>query len=253
MTCLKTSPELLEFPHRHIACRVFKTSKITSTNQVLLSDPDKIFHSGDVLWSLEQSEGRGCYKRIWESGKGGLYFSVLFEEIPNLSAFYPFVLLFALAIRNTLANFTHEDFFSIKWPNDIYADDHKIAGILIQSQTINDKSRAVVGAGINVNNAMLTIPNLRNPAVSLYELTGQDTELDILLQAVMDSADMFYKEFIHNRFSRYLTELNRYLYSKDKPLILTEGKNHRIVIPRRFTDNGYLMCEEDGETVILMI
>jgi len=253
MTCVNTEFELLESPRRQIARRIFKTDNITSTNQVLLSDPDKIFRSGDVLWSLEQSEGRGRYDRTWESGKGGLYFSILFEDIPGLTAFYPFVLLFALAIRKTMADKTHEDYFTLKWPNDIYADDHKIAGILVQSLTFKNKSRAVIGAGINVNNAMLTTPNLRTPAVSLMELTGNYTDLSPLLQDILDYSDTLYKEFIHNRFSNYLPEMNRVLYSKDKPFILTEGKKQRIIIPRELTSGGHLLCEEDGETVILMI
>ncbi len=254
MTDLSPSkPEIFTYPHRQIAQRVFKTEKITSTNDMLLKDPEKIFHSGDVLWSLTQSKGRGRYNREWNSPQGGLYFSILFEDIPRLGAFYPYVLLCALAIRNILADRTREDFFTIKWPNDVYADHHKIASILIQSQSANQSSRAVIGMGINLNNPMQHIPNLRSPAISLYELTGHPTDPKTFLEDLLDRADTYYRDFIHQRFSHYLPELNRVLYSKDKPLILTEGKHPRIVIPREFTQDGYLLGEEDGETVILMI
>jgi len=248
-----SDPELFTFPHRQIAKRVFKTREITSTNDVMLKDPEKLFHSGDVLWSLRQSKGRGRYDRVWNSPQGGLYFSILFEDIPRLSAFYPYVLLCALAIRNVLADRTREDFFTIKWPNDVYADYHKIAGILIQSHTAYQGSRAVIGMGINLNNPMQHLSNLRSPAISLYELTGNPTEPESFLEDLLDRADAYYRDFIHRRFSHYLPELNRVLYSKDKPLILTEGKHQRIVIPREFTKDGYLKCEEDGETVILMV
>lgn len=248
-----TDFEQFSFPHRQIAKRVFKTEEITSTNAVLLTDTKNRFQSGDVLWSLKQSKGRGRFDRVWESREGGLYFSILFEDIPGLSAFYPFVLLCALAIRNALDDRTHEDFFTIRWPNDIYADHHKIAGILIQSQSGGQYSRAVIGMGINLNNPMQHIPNLRTPAISLYELTGHTTAPHNLLRDILDRADRYYRDFIHNRFDLYLPELNCVLYSKDQPLILSEGKHQRIVIPKEFTRDGHLRCEEDGETVILMI
>ncbi|HAE86938.1 TPA: biotin--[acetyl-CoA-carboxylase] ligase [Candidatus Marinimicrobia bacterium] len=244
--------EIITYPHRQIAKRVFKTIEITSTNDVMLKDPEKIFHSGDVLWSLRQSKGHGRYNRVWNSPQGGLYFSILFEDIPRLGSLYPYVLLCALAIRNVLADRTGEDFFTIKWPNDVYADHHKIAGILIQSQTAYQSSRAVIGMGINLNNPMQHISNLRLPAISLYELTGNPTDPKSFLEDLLDRADAYYRDFIHQRFSHYLPELNRLLYSKDKPMILTEGKHQQIVIPREFTKDGYLRCEEDGETVILM-
>ncbi|MCD6234985.1 MAG: biotin--[acetyl-CoA-carboxylase] ligase [Candidatus Marinimicrobia bacterium] len=245
--------KLFTYPHRHIAKRVFKIREITSTNDILLTDPKKMFRSGDVLWSLKQSKGRGRYNRIWNSPEGGLYFSILFEDIPRLSAFYPFVLLCALAIRNVLADRTHEAFFTIKWPNDIYADHHKIAGILIQSQSTSQDSRAVIGMGINLNNPMQHIPNLRTPAISLHELTGHTSAPESFLEDILDLVNTYYRDFIHQRFSCYLPELNRVIYSKDKPLILTEGKRQRIVIPRKFTKDGYLTCEENGEMVVLMV
>jgi biotin-(acetyl-CoA carboxylase) ligase len=107
--------------------------------------------------------------------------------------------------------------------------------------------------GINLNNPMQHLSNLRSPAISLYELTGNPTEPESFLEDLLDRADAYYRDFIHLRFSHYLPELNRVLYSKDKSLILTEGKHQRIVIPREFTKDGYLKCEEDGETVILMV
>jgi len=172
--------EQFSFPHRHIANRVFKTEELTSTNAVLLNDPEKIFQSGDVLWSLKQSKGRGRFDRVWESREGGLCFSILFEDIPALSVFYPFVLLCALAVRNVLADRTHEDFFSIRWPNDIYADDKKMGGILI-SNTISgqDITLSIIGIGLNVNQTVFPewIPN----PVSVKQLLGMHADREALL------------------------------------------------------------------------
>ncbi|MDD5583361.1 MAG: biotin--[acetyl-CoA-carboxylase] ligase [Candidatus Marinimicrobia bacterium] len=245
--------QFIQVPHRHIAQRIFKVDTLTSTNRILLENPSDTYQSGDVLWSLEQTAGHGRFNRSWFSEKGGLYFSILFEDIPNLSSFYPFVLLCALAIRNTLAKKTTENIFSIKWPNDVYSNHHKIAGILIQSCSLGKVSRAVIGIGININNPIQHLQALHTPAISLCEITGQQEPLEPLLQDILDTINSYYIDFINNRFSLYLPALNRALYSKDMPLLLAETKRQRIVIPKEFTKEGYLLCEENGKTVILMI
>jgi BirA family biotin operon repressor/biotin-[acetyl-CoA-carboxylase] ligase len=252
-TTLPNSLAISEHPHRLIAKRVFKTEETTSTNEIMLKDPNKIFQSGDVLWSLKQNEGRGRYQRTWISNKGGLYFSLLFEDITSLTAFFPFILLIALAIRNNLAEKTHDDFFTIKWPNDIYADHHKIGGILVQSQTILNKTRAVAGVGININNTIQSVRNLRNPAVSLYELTGDETDLNVFFKALLDKTDEYYRDFIHGKFPEYLPILNQHLYSRNEPTIFSIGNSQRIVTPKEFTKDGHIVCDEGGESAIFVM
>jgi BirA family transcriptional regulator, biotin operon repressor / biotin---[acetyl-CoA-carboxylase] ligase len=72
----------------------------------------------------------------------------------------------------------------IKWPNDIYVDNEKIAGILIQNSIVgNEIEFSVCGMGINVNQTIFSAdaPN----AVSLKSLSGKDYNCEILLEQVL--------------------------------------------------------------------
>jgi biotin-(acetyl-CoA carboxylase) ligase len=78
----------------------------------------------------------------------------------------------SLAIKNTLDQFV--DDIRIKWPNDIYWKDKKIAGILIESDIQGDQiEHSIIGAGIKSQSREFP-PELPNP-VSLRQITGTET------------------------------------------------------------------------------
>jgi len=90
---------------------------------------------GSVVVADFQTAGRGQMGNSWYSGKGdNLLFSLLIYPI-EIPANEQFIIsrTISLAIKNTLDQFT--DDIRIKWPNDIYWKDRKIAGILIENST----------------------------------------------------------------------------------------------------------------------
>ncbi len=79
---------------------------------------------------------------------------------------------------------TYAEGFSIKWPNDIYRDGRKIAGILIENDFMDQSIRkSIVGVGININQDIFrgTAPN----PVSLSQITGREVPLSPLLSGIM--------------------------------------------------------------------
>jgi BirA family biotin operon repressor/biotin-[acetyl-CoA-carboxylase] ligase len=127
-----------------------------------------------------QTAGRGCGTNRWESERGrNLLFSLLIRP-HGLSANRQFHLSMAisLAISETLGQ--HVGDVSIKWPNDIYWRDGKIAGILIehtlQGALIKD---SIIGVGLNVNQREFR-SDAPNP-VSLWQISGQETNREELL------------------------------------------------------------------------
>ncbi len=106
---------------------------------------------GTVIAASHQSAGRGRLGRSFFSPEGyGIYFSVIIRQNLSPDTVNYLTPLVAVAVYDALASFTQKD-MKIKWVNDIYADNKKVCGILVQSAAENGGlAYAVIGVGINL-------------------------------------------------------------------------------------------------------
>ncbi|MDR0834004.1 MAG: biotin--[acetyl-CoA-carboxylase] ligase [Candidatus Symbiothrix sp.] len=166
-----------------------------STNRQLkqLSDEQPL-PEGTVLVACEQTSGRGQAGNTWEAEAGkNLTFSMLLYPT-FLSPKQHFLLSEAVALALTEALSTGVIAgLSIKWPNDIYVGERKIAGILIENDwQDNHIQRSIVGIGLNVNQEIFR-SDAPNP-VSIKQITGQDTDLDALLNEISNHIYKVYEQ-----------------------------------------------------------
>lgn len=155
-----------------------------STSAELRLRPDA--RHGLTVAAREQTAGRGQRGNSWEAEPGAnLTFSMLLEP-RQIEAARQFELsmLIALAVAEFLDGLGIPD-VQVKWPNDIYAGDRKICGILIEN-TLSGKSlaRSIAGIGININQHAFR-SDAPNP-VSLTQLTGRSYDLEPLLADVAE-------------------------------------------------------------------
>jgi len=141
-----------------------------------LTDDGMAYH-GDVVWSLHQTGGKGQRGRQWQDEPGSnLAMSIICQ--PSLPADSQFRLsaLVALTIAKYLQTIFSGWQVAIKWPNDIYINDKKACGILIENIFRGmEWTYAIIGIGINVNQQSFpdNIPN----AVSLKSASGKSYDL----------------------------------------------------------------------------
>ncbi|MGM9857833.1 MAG: biotin--[acetyl-CoA-carboxylase] ligase [Bacilli bacterium] len=119
-----------------------------------------------------QTSGHGRMNRKWINKKDeNLMFSLLIKDKSLVDKFANFSLASAVCVFNTLLDFKINN-VSIKWPNDVYVNDKKICGILLESISYNEGIEAlIIGIGINVNSSFKD-NELFNKATSLFELTN---------------------------------------------------------------------------------
>jgi BirA family biotin operon repressor/biotin-[acetyl-CoA-carboxylase] ligase len=147
---------------------------------------------GAVVRALSQIEGRGQAGTSWESESG--------KNIISSFVFYPsFVApkdIFLLNKTYSLGVFEfiqriagHET--SIKWPNDIYWNNKKVAGMLIEN-SINSSSvlHSILGLGININQESFS-SKISN-AISLSMIVGKKLELDELFNELCSCIEAWY-------------------------------------------------------------
>ncbi|HHN48489.1 MAG TPA: biotin--[acetyl-CoA-carboxylase] ligase, partial [Bacteroidales bacterium] len=135
--------------------------------------------NGMLITAVAQTAGKGQDKNFWESKPNeNLTISIIVKPY-NLMPARQFILnkITSLAIRDFVMMHLKDVAVSIKWPNDVYADDQKIAGILI-SNTIEGQeiTWSVIGIGVNINQTKFESP-APNP-VSLKLLSGANYVLD---------------------------------------------------------------------------
>ena len=144
--------------------------QVDSTNRIAKELVMEGKPSGTIVCAGIQSAGKGQYGRSFNSPPGGLYFSLLLK--PNLDLEYlPLVTLATgLACREVIYSAFNVQ-TQIKWPNDIYLCDKKLAGILCEnidfrSAAENALATVVIGAGLNINNTKVDFPLEIQPIVT---------------------------------------------------------------------------------------
>jgi len=143
-----------------------------------------------------QTAGRGQTGNGWESDEGkNLLCSILLPPRENL---FELNMVVAVAVQRLLG----ED-FTIKWPNDIYYGDKKVAGILVENAIVgNEVKYSIAGIGLNVNQTEW-YSDAPNP-VSLKQITGETYDLDILMQQLYEHVQKALQEDIWAYYKAHL-------------------------------------------------
>lgn len=141
-----------------------------------------------VVSTDEQTAGKGMGSNGWESEIGkNLTFSVALD-MRFLPAAQQFLLseTVALGLAEALDTVLPADKLRIKWPNDIYFENRKLAGILINS-TIKASMMdiSIIGIGLNVN--QMQFQDWPTNPVSLQQITGKEYALQPLLEQIVES------------------------------------------------------------------
>ena len=150
----------------------------------------------------------------------------------------------SLAVKNSLDHFI--DDIRIKWPNDIYWKDKKIAGMLIENEVQGRYiQNSVIGVGININQQSFP-ESLPNP-VSLRQITGVDSDLNSLIDVFVREFFLLYREFqdgkiiqIDDEYMLDLYRINDYYWFKD------EGGSFKAMI-KEVMPSGHLVLETMNE------
>lgn len=159
----------------------------TNSTNTLLRDmsAEQALPEGYTIYTDYQTSGRGQQGNSWESEDGkNLLFSTLFclRDIPIHRQFLLSEMV-PLAIVEVLERYA--DGFCIKWPNDIYWNDLKLGGILIEHFLQGERlQRSIVGVGLNVNQTVF-VSNAPNPT-SLKSVIGKDVDREQLLCEILD-------------------------------------------------------------------
>ncbi|WP_029591131.1 bifunctional biotin--[acetyl-CoA-carboxylase] ligase/biotin operon repressor BirA [Franconibacter pulveris] len=218
---------------------------IDSTNQYLL-DRLSSLHSGDACIAEYQQAGRGRRGRKWFSPFGAnLYLSMYWRLEQGPAA----AIGLSLVIGIVMAEVLHDlgaDQVRVKWPNDLYLQDRKLAGILVElTGKTGDAAQIVIGAGIN-----LAMRRVENEVVNQGWINLQEAGVKIdrnqlaarLINELRVALEQFEKEGLSPFLGRW-EKLDNFIH---RPVKLIIGDREIYGISRGIDEQGALLLEQNG-------
>lgn len=191
-----------------------------------------------------QTKGRGRQGRSWVNRQGEcLMFSLGWAFDQPQYELGSLALVVALACRRALADIGLD--VNIKWPNDLVVANDKLAGILIETARVENKTVAVIGIGIN-----FVLPKEVENATSVQALfqtaSKQGVSVKTLLNAVLAQLDTLLNEYAQNGFASCVGEYNAANRDTDRPvLLLQEGRVVHEGVVKGVDAQGALRLQTD--------
>jgi len=195
-----------------IGSNLYFYKNLSSTNSVAIGLLRKNeLPEGSVIYTDFQTSGKGQPGNRWESEEGkNLLFSIILYP-SSVSPIEQFLL--SMTISLGLCDFIdrHYKGSKIKWPNDIYVKNDKIAGILTENSLMEDTiENSVAGIGFNINQEKFP-PGIPNP-VSLKLLTGKEYDTSTCLKELLSDLDRRYKQLLYGNRDELRGEYINRLY-----------------------------------------
>lgn len=185
---------------------------IGSTNSYLKNlISEKFVQEGTLVCAKKQHDGRGQRGNIWltESNKNLTFSFVVYPKFLHAEKQFLLSKITALSVAEFLKK--HLKVVKIKWPNDIYINDLKVAGILIENTLSGSNiASSVIGIGLNVNQTNFD-KSLPNPT-SMKLQTGSSFDLDLMLQDLCVHLNFWYAELQKNNIEKIDINYTNSLY-----------------------------------------
>ena len=211
----------------------------TSTND----DLKAIWRNSDFCHTIEvtdiQTNGKGQYGRKWESDLIGQCLMFSFS-VDTKEYKFPISMIAGVALASALDKLgvNNKDFW-LKWPNDVWIKDKKLAGILTESTTFAGGFRSIVGIGINI----LPLTNKAVNSISLGEYGIDTNRENVLAEFCRAWSDIF---LLEDTKQSELWEKYSYLFWNHKIKVQIPNEQAFIAKPLSLNADGSLIVTTSG-------
>jgi BirA family biotin operon repressor/biotin-[acetyl-CoA-carboxylase] ligase len=199
----ETTSPLPDLDTRWLGRPIVRLASIDSTNREAWRRAEAGAGHGTVIVAEEQTAGRGRLDRTWISPRDeGLYVTALLR--PGELAANAGLLGIAAGIAAAGAV---EDVgvpaARVKWPNDVWVEDRKIAGILVEARDAG-RPEGIFVVGVGVNTGQTEFPDgLRVPATSVRLVTGETPDLDEVLRRLLERFELWVDTLIDGKLDAF--------------------------------------------------
>ncbi|NBK97513.1 MAG: biotin--[acetyl-CoA-carboxylase] ligase [Erysipelotrichia bacterium] len=221
--------------------------EVSSTNDVLKQQAQTL-QEGYVLISDTQTQGKGRNGRVFHSPKQkGIYMSIFLKPEINIQQSLKLTACASVAVYDAIKKNYHLD-SKIKWVNDIYIEQKKVAGILCEASLEMNTTcleYMVVGIGINVHSYKKS-DELKEIAGSIEDYTTIKIERNQFIQDILNA---FYEYYIHLETNRFLNAYKANSYVLGKEVIVYEKHNHYFAKVIDIDENAALIIQKEDQSI----
>ncbi len=175
---------------------------------------------GHTVFAHEQTAGKGQRGKVWNADPNSNIIVSVVLDTAFLQLHQQFLLNMAVAsaVHEFYSHFGGDE-TRMKWPNDIYWQNRKAGGILIENIVRGSLWKwAVVGIGLNINQARF--PEHLHKAVSLKQITGKEFEVVELTKKLCGYLDKYYRQLMADGGEGLLQRYNDFLYKRGEQVKL---------------------------------
>lgn len=207
-----------------------------------------ITESGSSIVAEAQTAGRGRRGRNWYSPFGcNLYFSMYWRLAHGMQAAMGLSLVVGLAITRTLKQHYAVN-AKLKWPNDVYINEQKVAGILVElSGQVDADCEAIIGIGLNIHMPSSASSNIDQPFTTLAQHSVEPINRNQLIVNLQTELIQILTEFSQSGFANFVNEFNTVNQYQDQPIKVIAA-TEKLGICRGVDQQGGLLLET-SETI----
>lgn len=222
--------------------------QIDSTNSYLMAEAGKQYHSGTICLAEHQIAGKGRRGREWVSAFGrNIYLSILWQFSSGPSAISALSLVVGIAVIRTLRQLGIQD-IGLKWPNDIFWQEKKLAGILVEvSGEAGGPCTAVIGLGLNIFLPKKAAQNISQDWVDLQHiLQGKEFSRNHLIALLINELFAVISDYESLNFEAYFEEWSSYDCLKNQQAMLYIGQQQFSGKVLGINQQGLLLMEDSS-------
>ena len=214
----------------------------TATSTNTLAKENSYMPEGTVFVANEQTAGRGRLGRAWNSGKDGIWFSILLKPEILPESIQSVTLVMAVAVKRAIENSL------IKWPNDIVLNSKKVCGILTEACFEgNNLKGIIVGIGVNLNTEEFP-EELKNIATSVYLETGEKQSKSLFLEKLLEEIEECYNLFLEKGFGAFLDEYKKSCATLNRTVKICRDDGEFLADATDVTEKGELIVKQGDKT-----
>lgn len=219
---------------------------IDSSNRYLMAAASQGAPGGKVILTEQQTAGRGRLGRRWVSPFGcNIYCSLLWRFNLATSVLSGLAIVAAVALARALS--VHIEGIDIKWPNDIFWQGQKLAGILLEMQgEANGPAAVVIGIGVNVNMSDLGKQEIDQAWTDIRLASGKHVSRNALAAEIIHQLILAIQEFEQTGLAGFVSDWTQWDMLMDQAVDIVMANQSISGIARGIDASGALRLEIDG-------